>query len=83
METEKIIARVITMMDAEKIRSKIGIKSSGMVDSVWFQPSEGRFLFFDMELPYEVALSLINLKEVIFKEYSFHQGEKMLRYMRP
>lgn len=49
--------------------------------SVWFQPSSGRFLFFDGYTRYEVVEPLILNKILVFKEVNIHQGELMLRYV--
>lgn len=53
---------------------------SAFRDSVWFQPSSGRFLYDYRYRRYEVIEPLIKNKTLVFKGIEKHQGEKMLRY---
>jgi hypothetical protein len=72
---------LITILKQELAKENKFYKTSTFLNSVWFKPETGRFLFNDYYVRYEVIESLIENKTLIFEGIEKHQGEKMLRYV--
>jgi len=60
--------------------SKDDIHANSFTKYVWFQFTEGRFLYFDKEVKYELVKPLIESKQLFFVKIDNHQGEKMAKY---
>ncbi|TDE45488.1 hypothetical protein E0I26_05935 [Flavobacterium rhamnosiphilum] len=81
MDIKKQQEDLVTSIKNElSLKSKI-YKPSLYLDSVWFQPKTGRFLFNDTFKRYEIVEPLIECGVLIFKGIENHQDEKMLRYV--
>jgi hypothetical protein len=64
--------KIIELMKSENI--------STYYNAIYFQPITGKFLFADKYLDNDIAISLINNRDIKFKSISKHQGETMLKY---
>jgi hypothetical protein len=82
MEIKEQQENLIAAINKEVLSAKEDeINPSSYLHSVWFQPSSGRFLFFDQYTRYEIVEPLIENKTLVFKGIESHQGEEMLRYV--
>ena len=54
---------------------------SKYLNSIWFMPESGRFLFNDRFIHFDFVDPLIQSKTIVFKGIEIHQGERILRYV--
>lgn len=80
MDLEKQQQDLVSSIKNELSKEGEFNKPSSFLHSVWFQPSTGRFLYYDQYTRYEVIEPLIENHTLVFKGIENHQGEKMLRY---
>jgi len=78
---DKLQQMVIASIKNELLKKNRHDKPSSFWHSVWFHPSEARFLYGDMYVEVGVIEPLISSGVLVFKCIEPHQGEKMLRYV--